>query len=88
VRRLLQLIDEQASLVDLVGDAGDGTKVTFGADASDVDDLAIVSTTYELASGGKGRIGVMGPLRMNYKRTIRVVEQVSEGLEDQRGADR
>jgi heat-inducible transcriptional repressor len=87
VGRLLKLIDEQGSLVDMVGDGEDGTKVTFGPDIGDVDDLAIISTTYELASGGTGRIGVMGPMRMNYKRTIRVVEQVSEGLEDRLGAE-
>jgi heat-inducible transcriptional repressor len=87
VRHLLGLIEQQASLVDMVGDDDDGTKVTFGPDVGDVDDLAIVSTTYELASGGTGRIGVIGPLRMNYKRTIRVVEEVSDGLEDQYRAD-
>lgn len=87
VRHLLELIDQHASLVDLVGDEADGTTVMFGPDIGDVDDLAIVSATYELASGGTGRIGVMGPLRMNYQRTIRVVEEVSEGLEEQLGAD-
>ena len=87
VRHLLELLEQQTSLVDMVGNDGDGTRVTFGPDVGDVDDLAIVSTTYELASGGTGRIGVIGPLRMNYQRTIRVVEEVSDGLEDQLGTD-
>jgi heat-inducible transcriptional repressor len=88
VQSLLELIDQQASLVDLVTDDEEGTHVRFGPDLGDVDDLAVVTTTYELPSGGTGRIGVMGPMRMNYRRTIRVVEQVSEKLSDGSGAEK
>ncbi len=87
VQSLLELIDQQASLVDLVTDDEEGTHVRFGPDLGDVDDLAVVTTTYELPTGGIGRIGVMGPMRMNYRRTIRVVEQVSEKLGDGSGAE-
>jgi heat-inducible transcriptional repressor len=87
VQSLLELIDQQASLVDLMTDAEEGTQVKFGPDIGDVDDLAVVTTTYELPSGGTGRIGVMGPMRMNYRRTIRVVEQVSEKLGDETGTE-
>ncbi|MEZ5176635.1 MAG: heat-inducible transcriptional repressor HrcA [Acidimicrobiia bacterium] len=87
VQRLLELIDQQASLVDLVSDDAGGTQVRFGPDVGDVDDLAVVSTTYEMASGATGQIGVIGPMRMNYRRTIRVVEKVSESLKGQLGAD-
>jgi heat-inducible transcriptional repressor len=86
VQQLLRLIDEQADLVSLVTDDVEGTHVRFGAELGGVDDLAVVTTAYELPSGGSGRIGVMGPLRMNYSRTIRVVERVSESLGDQ-GSD-
>ena len=79
--------DQQASLVDLVTDDEEGTHVRFGPELGDVDDLAVVTTTYELPTGGIGRIGVMGPMRMNYRRTIRVVEQVSEKLGDGSGAE-
>ncbi len=88
VQSLLELIDQQASLVDLLTDDEEGTHVRFGPDLGDVDDLAVVTTTYELPSGGTGRIGVMGPMRMNYRRTIRVVEQVSEKLGDGSGGEK
>ena len=29
---------------------------------------------------GTGRMGVLGPMRMDYRRTIRVIEEVSEAL--------
>jgi heat-inducible transcriptional repressor len=86
VQSLLELIDQQASLVDLVTDDEEGTHVRFGPDLGDVDDLAVVTTTYQLPSGGTGRIGVMGPMRMDYRRAIRVVDQVSERLGDESGA--
>lgn len=86
VQSLLELIDQHASLVELLTDDEEGTHVRFGPDVGDVDDLAVVTTTYELPSGGSGRIGVMGPMRMDYRRTIRVVEQVSERLGDESGS--
>ncbi len=87
VQQLLQMIDQQAALVDLVTDDVEGTHVRFGRDLGDVEDLAVVTTTYELPSGGVGRIGVIGPLRMNYSRTIRVVEEVSESIGDRTGTE-
>ena len=87
VQQLLHMIDQQAALVDLVTDDVEETHVRFGRDLGDVEDLAVVTTTYELPTGGTGRIGVIGPLRMNYSRTIRVVEEVSESLGDRTGTE-
>ena len=33
-----------------------------------------------------GRVGVIGPMRMDYRRTIKIVEEVSEGLGDSIGS--
>lgn len=87
VQSLLGMLEEEASLVDLLTDDDDGTHVRFGSDIGTGGDLAVVTTTYETATGGTGRVGVIGPMRMNYRRTIRVVEQVSEGLEDRFGGE-
>ncbi|MCB1247619.1 MAG: heat-inducible transcription repressor HrcA [Acidimicrobiia bacterium] len=80
VQQLLALIDEQADLVNLVNADDETTHVRFGPDLGEADDLAVVTGAYELPSGGRGRIGVIGPLRMNYSRTIRVIERVSENM--------
>ena len=87
VQSLLGVLEEEASLIDLMSDPGGGTQVRFGSEIGTGKDLAVVSTTYETATGGHGRIGVIGPMRMDYRRTIRVVEEVSEGLEDRFGAE-
>ena len=81
VRHLLSLLDEEASLIDLLGDDTGETNVRFGPDIGEEADIAVVTATYETPEGAKGRLGVIAPMRMNYQRTIRVVEEVSEALE-------
>ena len=88
VRHLLSMLDEEASLIDLLGDDTGATNVRFGPDIGEEDDIAVVTATYEMPEGSKGRIGVIAPMRMNYRRTIRVVEEVSEALEDSFGDER
>ena len=87
VQNLLGLLEEEASLIDHLTDDDAGTHVRFGSDIGTGGDLAVVTTTYETSSGATGHVGVIGPMRMDYRRTIRVVEDVSEGLEGQFGAE-
>jgi len=81
VQHLLEMLDEESALIDLISDETDGVHVRIGPEFGEDADLAVVTTTYETPSGSRGRMGVIGPMRMNYRRTIRVVESVSEGLE-------
>jgi len=87
VQHLLELLDEEAALIDLVSDDIDGLRVRLGPDLGDEPDLAVVTTTYETPSGSTGHVGVIGPMRMDYRRTIRVIERVSEGLEKSFGEE-
>ncbi len=87
VQSLLSMLEEEAALVELFTDDEDGTHVRFGSDIGQGQDLAVVTRTYETSTGGTGRVGVIGPMRMNYRRTIRVVDEVGEGLEDRFGAE-
>ena len=87
VHNLLAILEEETAVVELMSDDEAGTHVRFGADIGTERDLAVVTRTYETAEGGIGRVGVIGPMRMNYKRTIRVVDEIGEGLEDRFGAD-
>ena len=87
VQNLLALLEEEAALVELMTDDVRDTHVRFGSDIGKGHDLAVITTTYETSSGATGRVGVIGPMRMNYPRTIRVVDEVREGLEDTFGAE-
>lgn len=84
VRRVLEVLEREAEVMALLA-ADEGTSIQFAADLpmSDVD-MAVVSKTYESASGG-GSVGVIGPMRMNYKRVISAVEEISRELEDRIG---
>ena len=85
LHRILALLEREASVSRLLEGDGDGTTVRLGTEIpTGEDDLAVVSTPYHLGSLA-GRMGVLGPLRMDYRRTIRVVEEVSDALGDRTG---
>jgi heat-inducible transcriptional repressor len=85
VQRILEILEREAEVMKLLAGAS-GTSVQLGSELESPDiDLAVVSNTYE-AGGEGGSVGVIGPMRMNYKRAISAVEEVSRELEDQIGS--
>jgi heat-inducible transcriptional repressor len=86
VHRVLGLLEREAAVLEILDEQGEGTTVRIGGELNlEGVDLAVVSTRYEAGEYGSGRVGVLGPMRMNYRRTIKIVEEVSEGLEDSLG---
>ena len=82
LKRILAMLEHQAGVLSLLDGPGDRTSVRLGSElAAGEDDLAVVSAPYE-GAGTSGRMGVLGPMRMDYRRTIRVVDEVSEALGD------
>lgn len=77
VQRILVIMEREAEVMDLLAGAS-GTSIQLGDDL----DLAVVSKAYE-SSGEGGSLGVIGPMRMNYKRAISAVEEVTRELEEQ-----
>jgi heat-inducible transcriptional repressor len=81
VQRILEVLAREAEVMKILAGAT-GTSIQIGAELPVHDvDLAVVSKTYEAGSSG-GSVGVIGPMRMNYKRAISAVEEVSRELED------
>ena len=82
VQRVLEILEREAEVMKMLASAS-GTSIQLGSDidASDID-LAIVSKSYD-ASGDAGSVGVIGPMRMNYRRAITAVEEVTRELEEQ-----
>lgn len=81
VQRILEVLAREAEVMKILAVAS-GTSIQIGAELPVHDvDLAVVSKTYEVGSSG-GSVGVIGPMRMNYKRAISAVEEVSRELED------
>ena len=83
VQKVLEILEREAEVMKLLAGAS-GTAVHLGneLDPSDIVDLAVVSKAYD-SSGETGSIGVLGPMRMNYRRAISAVEEVTRELEDQ-----
>jgi len=86
VHAILALLEQETTVRRLIGDESDLSTVRLGTemDVNDVD-LAVVSSPYDAGEHGTGRVGVLGPMRMDYRRTIKIVEEVGESLGDSLG---
>lgn len=81
VHRVLEVLEREAMVLSLLG-GSEGMSIRIGNELPTDDvDLAVVSTGYEVAAG-EGRVGVIGPMRMDYKKVISAVEGVSRELGD------
>lgn len=86
VHRVLEVLEREAEVLQLLANVS-GLSIRIGNELpmSDDVDLAVVSATYE-AGGSAGSLGVIGPMRMNYKNAISAVERVGRELEDRIGS--
>jgi heat-inducible transcriptional repressor len=85
LHRILALLEREASVLQLVDDPSQATTVRLGSEMqAGEEDLAVVSTPYE-AAGAVGRLGLFGPMRMDYRRAIKTVEEISDALGDTLG---
>lgn len=93
VRKLLKAFEEKTLLlrlldtsslqpVDAHAAVNAETLVMIGAESSvrDLKGLAAVTTSYSSEEGPQGRVGVVGPTRMDYSRVIPLVELTAEAL--------
>ena len=84
VETILEILEREAEVMKMLATAS-GTSIQIGSELAATDlDLAVVSKTYD-ARGAGGSVGVIGPMRMNYKRAISAVEEISRELEEQIG---
>ena len=78
VSQLLGILDEKTVLQQMIA-GDDRLTVRIGAELGDDFDMAVVAAPFGTGRR-KGRIGVIGPMRMDYRRTISVVERIGENL--------
>jgi len=95
MRKLLRAFEEKTVLLRLL-DAATATpigaqaasrldtEVILGSESTvrELRDLAAVTTTYAAEDGSGGRVGVVGPTRMDYSRVIPLVEMTARALSD------
>ena len=87
VRGVLEVLEREAALLELLSQIPDGTAVQIGRELGlDANaDIALVSTSYGSSGDRSGRLGVIGPMRMDYGRAISAVEEVGDGLGESLG---
>jgi heat-inducible transcriptional repressor len=86
--KLLEALEDRQELDALVDESlnsedAHGIQVYIGEEApvSNMKDCSIVTATYELAEGGKGTIGIIGPKRMDYKKVVSTLKNLTGELD-------
>ena len=81
LRQVLDVLEREAEVMKLVAAATE-TSIHIGSELPvSHPDMAVVARRYESGTAG-GSVGVIGPMRMNYRRAITAVEEVTRELED------
>lgn len=88
--RLLDTLVEKKELTKLLGDTMNsemdhhGIQVYIGNETSNqnLKDCSMVTATYELEEGGTGTIGIIGPKRMDYKKVVKTLKDLTGELDE------
>ncbi len=84
VRRVLDTFADKARLVNLLGNCltSDGVRVLIGEDTDITSELnfSLVATAYGVGDRSLGRLGIMGPSRMEYARIVPLVHYLGKTL--------
>jgi len=87
---LLETLEDKQGLEPLVDEAmksgtkdGDGIQIYIGEESpmQNMKDYSIVTSTYELPEGAKGTIGIIGPKRMDYKKVVQTLKNLTDELD-------
>jgi heat-inducible transcriptional repressor len=89
MQALLEMLEQRTVLEGMLSDFAPerGVQVIIGGESQrdEMSDYSMVLTRYGLPGEAGGIVGVLGPLRMHYARTIGVVRYVSSLLDDLMG---
>ncbi|MDD2573872.1 MAG: heat-inducible transcriptional repressor HrcA [Bacillota bacterium] len=79
-KSLLELIEEKEQLMEIISRiGGKGVVVSIGSELDNtcMKDCSLVTASYRVGGSEIGRIGVIGPTRMEYERVVAVLEFIS-----------
>ncbi len=83
---LINAFEEKQDLVDMIRTSGEqetGIQVYIGQESSlpAMQDCSVVTATYEIGDGMYGRIGVIGPKRMDYEKVVSTMRTLMAQLD-------
>ncbi len=83
MRELLNFLEERSRLLELLDKtiSEGGVRITLGGEGSDQNmELGIITSTYGGEQGSPGVVRVIGPLRMDYAKTVPLVDYLAKAL--------
>lgn len=85
-RELISAFEDKKDLVDMIstdGNAETGIQVYIGQETpvASMQDCSVVTATYEIGDGMYGRIGVIGPKRMDYEKVVNTMKTLMAQLD-------
>lgn len=88
VRTLLEVLEQEKAVQDLLGEPttppGEGVSFAIGEEIQyrEMQDCSVITATYRIGGRTIGRIGVLGPRRMEYAKVAKIVDEVARRLTD------
>jgi heat-inducible transcriptional repressor len=82
MRLFLEVFEEDNKLKSLFTHAEDGTRVRIGGENADevFQNCSIITATYHINGKQIGSVGVLGPTRLDYGKTIAIVDYLTKSL--------
>lgn len=86
-RNIFQAFEEKDMLITLLGKGDDTTadkiEILIGGENNmeELKDCSIVKANYRFGNNSVGKIGVIGPTRMNYSQTVSVLDEIVKKLD-------
>ena len=83
---LIGAFEEKHPLLTLLGEketSGNGIQVTIGRELNneDMKDCSVVTASYDMGGGIYGKIGIVGPKRMDYDKVVGILKEVTDQLD-------
>lgn len=78
----LERMTKKDEIADVLVKRDDGVMITIGNENSDlhIPDCSLITATYHINGKFVGKLGVIGPTRMNYDKVTSIIEYVTENL--------
>ncbi|QOY36199.1 heat-inducible transcriptional repressor HrcA [Anaerobacillus isosaccharinicus] len=82
VRQLLEMFEEKQLIHQIFRSENSGITVKIGQENNleAIDHCSVITSTYTVDGKHLGTIGILGPTRMEYSRTIAVLDYLSKGM--------
>ena len=84
IKVILRALEKKKAILEIMKqDIGkEGINIHIGRETGykEIEDCSIITASYKMKEAAIGTLGVIGPMRMDYSRTISVVEHISKVL--------